>query len=107
MKVIIFGKGNMGQAIGKNFELAGNQVVYFGNGDKAEKLGDLPTTVLLAGDDQEAKATIKEALAGSPLRVLDAGALKRARELEATGFLQMTLAASEQIAWTGGFGIVE
>jgi predicted dinucleotide-binding enzyme len=41
------------------------------------------------------------------LRVFDAGALKRSRELEATGFLQMTLAASEQIAWTGGFGIVE
>ncbi|MST87764.1 NADPH-dependent F420 reductase [Lactobacillus porci] len=189
MKVTIFGKGNMGQSIGKNFELAGNQVEYFGSSDRAEKLGDLvimavpfgalesianqykdelkgkividisnplnfdtwdelvvpadssaaqllqswlpdskvvkgfnttfaatlqsgkigdlPTTVLLAGDDQEAKGTIKEALAGSPLRVFDAGALKRARELEATGFLQMTLAASEQIAWTGGFGIVE
>ena len=187
MKVTIFGKGNMGKAIGKNFELAGNQVEYFGSGDKAEnlgdlvimavpfgalesianqykdelkgkividisnplnfdtwdelvvpadssaaqllqswlpdskvvkgfnttfaatlqsgKIGDLPTTVLLAGDDQEAKGTIKEALAGSPLRVFDAGALKRARELEATGFLQMTLAASEQIGWTGGFGI--
>ncbi|CAH1706191.1 hypothetical protein [Lactobacillus delbrueckii] len=34
------------------------------------------------------------------MRVFDAGALKRARELEATGFLQMTLVASEQIAWT-------
>jgi predicted dinucleotide-binding enzyme len=53
------------------------------------------------------RGTIKEALADSPLRVFDAGALKRARELEATGFLQMTLAASEQITWTGGFGIVE
>ncbi len=71
------------------------------------KIGDLPTTVLLASDDQEAKVTIKEALAGSPLRVFDAGALKRARELEATGFLQMTLAASEKIAWTGGFSIVK
>ena len=189
MKVTIFGKGNMGQSIGKNFELAGNQVEYFGSSDKAEnlgdlvimavpfsalesiasqykeelkgkividisnplnfdtwdelvvpadssaaqllqswlpnskvvkgfnttfaatlqsgKIGDLPTTVLLASDDQEAKGTIKGALAGSPLRVFDAGALKRARELEVTGFLQMPLVASEQIAWTGGFGIVE
>lgn len=41
MKVTIFGKGNMGQAIGKNFELAGNEVEYFGSGDKAENLGDL------------------------------------------------------------------
>ncbi|MGN1291664.1 MAG: diguanylate cyclase, partial [Levilactobacillus brevis] len=36
----------------------------------------------------------------------DAGALKRARELEAMGFLQMTLAASEKIGWTGGFAIL-
>lgn len=41
MKVTILGKGNMGQAIDKNFELVGNQVEYFGNGDKAENLGDL------------------------------------------------------------------
>ena len=47
------------------------------------------------------------ALKGSPLAVLDAGKLKRARELEATGFLQMTLAASEQIGWTGGFGVIK
>ncbi|MFC2403508.1 MAG: diguanylate cyclase, partial [Limosilactobacillus fermentum] len=63
-------------------------------------------TVLVAGDD-DAKATFKEALKGSPLAVLDAGKLKRARELEATGFLQMTLAASEQIGWTGGFGVIK
>jgi predicted dinucleotide-binding enzyme len=37
---------------------------------------------------------------------LNAGKLKRAREMEATGFLQMTLAASEQIGWDGGFGVV-
>ncbi|WP_439109157.1 hypothetical protein, partial [Lactobacillus delbrueckii] len=61
------------------------------------KIGDLPTTVLLASDNQEAKGTIKEALAGSPLRVFDAGALKRARELEVTGFLQMTLAVSASL----------
>ncbi len=59
--------------------------------------GQQQTTVLVAGDDDDAKATFKEALKGSPLAVLDAGKLKRARELEATGFLQMTLAASEQI----------
>lgn len=67
MKVTIFGKGNMGQAISKNFELAGNQVEYSGNGDKAENFGDLVITVLLASDDQEAKGTIKEALAGGYL----------------------------------------
>lgn len=190
MKITIFGKGNMGQAIGYNFELAGNTVTYVGSNDDIFSLGDLvimavpypaladladqygdqlagkvvvditnplnfetwdelvvpadssaaqelqkhlpnskvlksfnttfaatlqsgqvggqqQTTVLVAGDDDDAKATFKEALKGSPLAVLDAGKLKRARELEATGFLQMTLAASEQIGWTGGFGVIK
>lgn len=70
------------------------------------KIGDLPTTVLVAGDDEDAKETFKAALADSALRVLDAGKLKRARELESLGFLQLTLAASEKIGWDGGFGIV-
>ncbi len=36
---------------------------------------------------------------------MDAGKLKRALEMEALGFLQMTLAAKEKISWNGGFGI--
>lgn len=70
-------------------------------------MGDTTTTVLVAGDDKAAKQVLIDTLNGSTLNVLDAGALKRAREMEATGFLQMTLAASEQINWTGGFGINE
>lgn len=188
MEITIFGKGNMGQAIGKNFAEAGNNVQYYGSKDTAQQLGDivvmavpypalaalakqyqaelagkivvditnplnfetwdelvvpadssaaqqlqellpeskvlkafntnfaatlqsgkigeLPTTVLVAGDDEDAKETFKSALASSALRVLNAGKLKRAREMEATGFLQMTLAASEQIGWDSGFGVV-
>ena len=188
MEITIFGKGNMGQAIGKNFAEAGNTVQYYGSKDTAQQLGDivvmavpypalaalakqyqaelagkivvditnplnfetwdelvvpadssaaqqlqkllpeskvlkafntnfaatlqsgkigeLPTTVLVAGDDEDAKAAFKSVLASSALRVLNAGKLKRAREMEATGFLQMTLAASEQIGWDGGFGVV-
>ncbi|WP_347980390.1 NADPH-dependent F420 reductase [Limosilactobacillus allomucosae] len=188
MEITIFGKGNMGQAIGKNFTEAGNNVQYYGSKDTAQQLGDivvmavpypalaalakqyqaelvgkiivditnplnfetwdelvvpadssaaqqlqellpeskvlkafntnfaatlqsgkigeLPTTVLVAGDDEEAKAAFKLALASSALRVLNTGKLKRAREMEATGFLQMTLATSEQIGWDGGFGVV-
>ena len=33
--------------------------------------------------------------------------LARAHELEALGFLQLTLAAAEEIGWTGGFGILK
>lgn len=190
MNITIFGKGNMGQGIGKNFEAAGATVTYYDSKTPAKTLGDIvimavpypaldglvqqygaalkgkivvditnpldfdtwdslvvpadssaaqelqaklpdskvlkafnttfagtlqagkvgdqvQTTVLVAGDSDQAKATFKTALADSPLQVLDAGPLKRARELEAVGFLQMTLAASEQITWGGGFGVIQ
>ena len=69
-------------------------------------IGSLMTTVLIAGDDGEAKAKLANLLAGAGLKTLDVGGLKRARELEALGFLQITLAATEKISWTGGFGVV-
>jgi len=69
-------------------------------------VGSLPTTVLIAGDDAEAKATLAGIVTAGGLEALDAGALSRARELESVAFLQMTLAANEKISWTGGFGLV-
>lgn len=187
-EISIFGKGNMGTAIGGNFEAAGNQITYITRDTAVEKFGDIvvlsvpypaiagilaahrdlfagkividitnplnfetfdslvvppdssaaaeiakelpdasivkafnttfastlatkkvadahQTTVLLASDDKEAKEKLVDALEGSGLAFIDAGSLKRARELEAMGFLQITLAASDKISWTGGFGI--
>ena len=69
-------------------------------------VGDLETTVLIAGDDADAKSTLAGIVAAGGLKAVDAGSLRRARELEAIGFLQITLAATEKIAWTGGFGVV-
>jgi predicted dinucleotide-binding enzyme len=69
-------------------------------------VGPLSTSVLIAGDDPVAKTTLSEVVTSGGLNAIDAGSLKRARELEAIGFLQITLAAGEKIAWTGGFGIV-
>lgn len=186
--VSIFGKGNMGQAIGGNFEDAGNTVTYIQSASPKTSLGDIvvlavpypavssiidkykdeldgkvviditnpvnfdtfdelvvpadssataiiadalpnshvvkgfnttfaatlaskkvsgehQTTVLLAGDSADAKLAVSDALNGSGLAVIDAGALKRARELEAMGFLQISLASAEKIPWTGGFAI--
>ncbi|WP_314146088.1 NADPH-dependent F420 reductase [uncultured Leifsonia sp.] len=73
----------------------------------SKTVGSLPTTVLIAGDDDSAKATLAELITAGGLRAIDAGPLKRARELEALGFLQITLAAGEKISWTGGFGIAD
>jgi NADPH-dependent F420 reductase len=68
-------------------------------------IGDSTTTVLIAGDDADAKSTLAGIVTSGGLKAIDAGSLKRARELEALGFLQLTLAASEKISWTGGFGV--
>jgi len=70
------------------------------------KVGDEPTTVLIAGDDEQAKAALAAAVEAGGLNAIDAGSLKRAHELEALGFLQLTLAAGEKISWTGGFAVV-
>lgn len=71
----------------------------------SKKVGDVQTTVLIAGDDDAAKAELAAAITAGGVKAVDAGSLKRARELEALGFLQLTLAVGEQIAWTGGFAL--
>jgi hypothetical protein len=60
--------------------------------------------VLIAGDDASAKSTLAGIVTSGGLEALDAGTLSRARELEALGFLQLTLALAEAVPWTGGFG---
>ncbi|MEU2170678.1 NADPH-dependent F420 reductase [Micromonospora chersina] len=72
----------------------------------AGTVGQLTTTVLVAGDDADAKATLIDVISAAGLAAVDAGALKRAREMESLGFLQISLAANEKVSWTGGFGVV-
>jgi 8-hydroxy-5-deazaflavin:NADPH oxidoreductase len=69
-------------------------------------VGAQPTTVLIAGDDADAKSLLAGIVTAGGLRAIDAGSLRRARELEALGFLQLTLAVAEKVSWTGGFGVV-
>jgi len=47
--------------------------------------------LLMAGDDAEAKSRLSDLLADTGLRVIDAGPLRRARQLEPLGFLHMAL----------------
>jgi NADPH-dependent F420 reductase len=72
----------------------------------AGTVGPNTTTVLLAGDDADAKSELVGAIAAGGLKAVDAGSLARARELEALGVLQISHAAGEKISWTGGFGVV-
>ena len=69
-------------------------------------VGAAPTTVQIAGDDEQAKALLTQAVTAGGLRAVDAGPLRRARELEALGFLQLTLGVAEKTPWTGGFALV-
>lgn len=68
-------------------------------------VGAEKTTVLVAGDDAASKSALIAAVEAGGLAALDAGSLTRAHELEAIGFLQLTLAASEKIAWNAGFAL--
>lgn len=70
-------------------------------------VGAESATVLIAGDDADAKAALAAIIEASGLRAVDAGSLKRAHELEALGFLQLTLAAGNKTSWTSGFALAK
>ena len=53
-----------------------------------------PLDVFIAGDDEDAKATVAKLAEDGGLNPLDAGPLKQARQLEAMGLLHMTLQSS-------------
>jgi 8-hydroxy-5-deazaflavin:NADPH oxidoreductase len=53
-----------------------------------------PLDVFIAGDDENAKATVAKLAEDGGLNPLDAGPLKQARQLEAMGLLHMTLQSS-------------
>lgn len=72
----------------------------------SRSVGSNQTTVLIAGDDTDAKSTLADAVKAGGVDAVDAGSLARARELEALGFLQLTLAAGEKVQWTSGFALV-
>jgi 8-hydroxy-5-deazaflavin:NADPH oxidoreductase len=55
------------------------------------RVADQPLDVLIAGDDEDAKARVARLAEDGGLNPIDAGPLKRARELEAMGLLHMTL----------------
>jgi hypothetical protein len=47
--------------------------------------------VFLAGDDEDAKAQVAALVDAGGMRAIDAGPLRRARQLEHMGFLHMAL----------------
>jgi predicted dinucleotide-binding enzyme len=54
-------------------------------------VGGQPLDVFVAADDDEAKATVRSFAESTGLRVLDAGPLASARQLEGAGYLHMAV----------------
>ena len=57
----------------------------------ANQVAGQPLDVLLAGDDEDAKAQVAGLVEAGGMRAIDAGPLRRARQLEELGFLHMAL----------------
>ena len=55
------------------------------------EVGGQPLDVFIASDDEEAKQTVAALVRDGGLRPVDAGPLRRARELEALGYLHMAI----------------
>jgi len=72
----------------------------------AGQAGGAPLDVFIAGDDGEAKQAVADVAAGGGLRPIDAGPLKRARELEGFQFLHMTLQQTLGTGWSSAIKIV-
>jgi predicted dinucleotide-binding enzyme len=60
----------------------------------AGEVAGQPLDVFVASDDEDAKAVIRELADGAGLRVVDAGPLANARQLEGVGYLHMAVQGS-------------
>ena len=58
---------------------------------EAGEVAGQPLDVFIAGDDAGARGKVSELVESAGLRAVDAGPLRRARQLEALGYLHMTL----------------
>ena len=72
----------------------------------AGEVAGQPLDVLVAADDADAKATVVSFVESTGLRPLDAGSLKRSRELEALGFLQMAMQGALGNTWATTFKVL-
>jgi predicted dinucleotide-binding enzyme len=61
----------------------------FANTLQEGQVGGQPLDVFMAGDDEDAKSTVAKLVEDGGLNPVDAGPLRRARELEAAGLLHM------------------
>ena len=66
-----------------------------------------PLDVFIAGDDEDAKAKVAQLAQDGGLRPVDAGPLKRARELEAAGLLHMSVQGALDTGFASALKVVD
>jgi hypothetical protein len=64
-----------------------------------------PLDVFLAGDDEQAKAEVARLVEAGGLRAIDAGPLRRAREVEALGYLHIALQQPLKTGFASAVGV--
>lgn len=72
----------------------------------AAEVSDTVTTVLVVGDDKQAKQKVMRMAGVAGVEVLDDGPLERARELERQGFLERTLEVAVDVDHALGGGLI-
>jgi 8-hydroxy-5-deazaflavin:NADPH oxidoreductase len=70
------------------------------------RVADAPLDVFVASDDEDAKRAVRQIAEDGGLRVVDAGPLARARELEALGYLHMAVQQSLDTGFASAVKIV-
>jgi 8-hydroxy-5-deazaflavin:NADPH oxidoreductase len=70
------------------------------------RVADAPLDVFVASDDEDAKRAGRQIAEDGGLRVVDAGPLARARELEALGYLHMAVQQSLDTGFSSAVKIV-
>ena len=70
------------------------------------QVADTPLDVFIAGDDAEAKAKVSRLVTDGGLRAIDAGPLRRAREIEGMQLLHILLQGSLGTNWASALRIV-
>lgn len=72
----------------------------------AGEVAGQPLDVFIAGDDEQAKAQVAELVRAGGMRPLDAGPLRRARELEGFQFLHMTMQDRLGLGWSSAIKLL-
>ncbi|MFD1504737.1 hypothetical protein FE374_11990 [Georgenia yuyongxinii] len=109
MHVTVNGYGNMGCAIATRAAAAGHTLQIVGRDPVPLTAGEVegrPLDVLIAADDAAAKDKVTELAASMGLRPLDAGPLRRSRELEALGFVQIAMQGALGNTWSTTFKVL-